>query len=35
MQYDRAKKGARFGILVSITLAELIGVGMYVLSRRS
>ena len=30
MQYDRAKKGARFGILVSITLAELIGVGMYV-----
>ena len=30
MQYDRAKKGARFGILASITLAELIGVGMYV-----
>ena len=29
-EYDRAKKGARFGILVSITLAELIGVGMYV-----
>ena len=25
-QYDRAKKGARFGILCSITIAELIGV---------
>ena len=24
-QYDRAKKGARFGILCSITIAELIG----------
>ena len=29
--YDRAKKGARFGILCSILLAELIGVAMYFL----
>ena len=28
-QYDRAKKGARFGILCSITIAELIGVVIY------
>ncbi len=28
-QYDRAKKGARFGILCSITLAELVGVLVY------
>lgn len=28
-QYDRAKKGARFGILCSITLAEIIGVCIY------
>ncbi len=28
-QYDRAKKGARFGILCSITLAEVIGVLIY------
>lgn len=31
-QYDRAKKGARFGILCSITLAEIIGVCIYVFS---
>ena len=29
-QYDRAKKGARFGILCSIVIAELIGVLIYV-----
>ena len=29
--YDRVKKGARFGILCSIILAELIGVAMYFL----
>ncbi len=28
-QYDRAKKGARFGILCSIMIAELIGVVIY------
>ena len=28
-QYDRAKKGARFGILCSITIAELIGFVIY------
>ena len=28
-QYDRAKKGARFGILTSILLAELVGVAVY------
>ena len=28
-QYDRAKKGARFGILCSIVIAELIGVVIY------
>lgn len=28
-QYDRAKKGARFGILCSITLAEIIGICIY------
>ncbi len=31
-QYDRAKKGARFGILCSISLAEIIGVCIYFLS---
>lgn len=31
-QYDRAKRGARFGILCSITLAEIIGVCIYVFS---
>ena len=28
-QYDRAKKGARFGILCSVTIAELIGFVIY------
>ena len=28
-QYDRAKKGARFGVICSITLAELVGVLVY------
>lgn len=28
-QYDRAKKGARFGILCSITMAELVGIFIY------
>ncbi len=31
-QYDRAKKGARFGILCSISLAEVIGVCIYLFS---
>lgn len=31
-QYDRAKKGARFGILCSITLAEIIGICIYAFS---
>ena len=31
-QYDRAKKGARFGILCSISLAEVIGICIYFLS---
>ncbi len=31
-QYDRAKKGARFGILCSISMAEIIGIVIYVLS---
>lgn len=29
-QYDRAKKGARFGILSAVIMAELIGVAIYV-----
>ncbi len=29
-QYDRAKKGARFGIFCSITLAEIIGVAIFI-----
>ena len=29
-QYDRAKKGARFGVFCSITIAELIGIIIYV-----
>ena len=29
-QYDRAKKGARFGVLCSITIAEFIGIIIYV-----
>ena len=28
-QYDRAKKGARFGILAAVILAELIGIAIY------
>lgn len=31
-QYDRAKKGARFGILSAVLLAEIIGVGVYLLA---
>lgn len=31
-QYDRAKKGARFGILCSITTAELVGCFIYIFS---
>ena len=31
-QYDRAKRGARFGILCSITLAEIVGICVYFLS---
>ena len=31
-QYDRAKKGARFGILCSITIAELVGILIYIFS---
>lgn len=31
-EYGRAKKGAVFGVVCSITLAELIGVGIYVLA---
>lgn len=31
-QYDRAKKGARFGILCSITIAELVGILINLLS---
>jgi len=30
-QFDRAKKGARFGVICSITLAELVGVLVYAL----
>lgn len=31
-KYERAKKGARFGILCSITIAEIIGLSIYVLA---
>lgn len=31
-QYERVKKGARFGILCSITMAELVGIGIYLLA---
>lgn len=31
-EYDRAKKGARFGILCSITIAELVGICIYIFS---
>lgn len=31
-QYDRAKKGAGFGVLCSITIAELVGIFIYVFS---
>lgn len=31
-QYERAKKGARFGILCSITIAELVGILIYTFS---
>ena len=30
-KYDRVKKGARFGILCSITMAELVGICIYIL----
>ncbi len=30
-EYDRAKKGARFGILCAISIAELIGLALYIL----
>ena len=33
-KYDRAKKGAVFGIFCSITLAELIGLGVFLLAPR-
>lgn len=33
-KYDRAKKGARFGILCSITIAQLAGIAIYFLSPR-
>lgn len=31
-QYDRAKKGARFGIICSITMAEVVGILIYLFS---
>lgn len=31
-QYERAKKGARFGIICSIVIAELVGIGIYIFS---
>ena len=31
-QYDRVKKGARFGILCSISVAELVGIVIYIFS---
>lgn len=31
-QYDRAKKGARFGILCSISMAEIVGICIYIFS---
>ncbi len=31
-QYDRAKKGARFGILTAVIAAEIVGIGVYFLS---
>lgn len=31
-QYDRAKRGARFGIICSISLAEIVGIGIYLFS---
>ncbi|MDO4331817.1 MAG: MATE family efflux transporter [Eubacteriales bacterium] len=31
-QYERAKKGARFGILCSISLAEIVGICIYIFS---
>lgn len=31
-QYDRAKRGARFGILCSISLAEIVGICIYIFS---
>lgn len=33
-QYDRAKRGARFGILCSISLAEIVGICIYIFSPR-
>lgn len=30
-KYDRVKKGARFGVLCSMTLAELVGIAIYIL----
>lgn len=32
-EYDRAKKGARFGVLSAVIIAELIGVAMYISAR--
>lgn len=31
-QYDRAKKGAKFGILCSVIMAELVGIAIYIFS---
>ena len=31
-QYDRVRKGAKFGVLCSITMAELVGIGIYFLA---
>lgn len=31
-KYDRVKKGAKFGILCSITMAEIVGIAIYLLS---
>lgn len=33
-QYERAKKGARFGIITAVLLAEIVGVLMYILAPR-
>lgn len=31
-EYDRAKKGAVFGVVCSLSIAELVGIGIYILS---